>query len=101
MFCSFFCDDPESSTNSLSPRDTNNTIFESIESPTATTTQQQHRQSDTSKMSSSRMSTVHMKPELDHTFSFRVDTDRDLLQDEPNTINDIVAMEDWHKVSAM
>ena len=45
------------------------------------------------------MSDVHTRPDLDPNFSFRVDTDGDLLADEPSTINDVVAKEDWYRVS--
>ena len=57
-------------------------------------------------MSSNTMSTVHIKPKLDHDFSFRADSfnanvDRDNFTDEANTINDMVANEDWYKVSLL
>jgi hypothetical protein len=38
-----------------------------------------------------------MRPDLDPNFSFRVDTDGDILADEPSTINDVVSKEDWYK----
>ncbi len=51
-------------------------------------------------MSSSRMSSVHIKPRLDHDFSFRGDSfTAEMLADEPGTINDLVSKEDWYKVS--
>ena len=51
-------------------------------------------------MSSNTMSSVHLKPRLDHDFSFRGDSfGADLPAVEPGSINDIVAKEDWHKVS--
>jgi len=71
MFCSFFSDEPESHPKG--------NIIEEINDPTM----------------SAETDPSFLRTQLDSNFSFRVD--KELVVDEPNTINQAVSREDWHK----
>jgi glucose-6-phosphate 1-dehydrogenase len=71
MFCSFFCDEPESH-----PR---GNIIKQINDPTMSTDNDP----------------LYLRTQLDSNFSFR--TDKEFVVDEPKTINQAVSREDWHK----
>ena len=109
MFCSFFCDEPERSHhNSFEPNtnhntnhnnDTNETEIE-IEIETDTILQQVIPKKITMDKRSST-DPLYLRSQLGSDFSFRVDNDRDLIVDEPNTVHHIVSKEDWHQVSIL